>query len=321
MRFMPIAAGAALLGACAVSAIAQDYPTRTIRIVVPVAAGGSPDVLARLIGEKMRTRLGQAVIVDNRVGAGQMLGSDIVAKSAPDGYTIMLPTATFSGSAAIQPKLPFDPVNDLTGVAMVGVGPLLVIVHPSLPVKNIKELVALAKSRAGQVNYGSAGSGSVIHFAAEVFAAETGIDIVHVPYKSGAPAVAAAVAGEVPMVFMSLPSAWAQVKANRLRAIAVTSPRRSAFVPDLPTVAEAGVPGYEAQQWWGVLAPAKVPAAVVNKLNSEINTILSAEDMRSKLAHEGAEPVLMSPQEFSRFVQSEIEKFRKLIRERNIKPG
>ena len=309
------------LASCAVTALAQDYPSRTIRIVVPVAAGGSPDVLARLIGERMRARLGQAVIVDNRVGAGQMLGSDLVAKSAPDGYTIMLPTATFSGSAAIQSKLPFDPINDLTGVAMVGVGPLLVIVHPSVPVRNIKELIALAKSRAGQVNYGSAGSGSVIHFAAEVFAAETGIDIVHVPYKSGAPAVAAAVAGEVPMVFMSLPSAWSQVKANRLRAIAVTSPKRSAFVPDLPTVAEAGVPGYEAQQWWGVLAPAKVPAAIVNKLNSEINAILSAEDMRAKLANEGAEPVLMSPQQFSRFVQSEIEKFRKIIRERNIKPG
>jgi tripartite-type tricarboxylate transporter receptor subunit TctC len=321
MRFMPIAASAIVLATCAGPALAQDYPSRTIRIVVPVAAGGSPDVLARLIGERLRARLGQAVIVDNRVGAGQMLGSDLVAKAAPDGYTIMLPTATFSGSAAIQPKLPFDPINDLTGVAMVGVGPLLVIVHPSVPVRNIKELIALAKSRAGQVNYGSAGSGSVIHFAAEVFAAETGIDIVHVPYKSGAPAVAAAVAGEVPMVFMSLPSAWSQVKANRLRAIAVTSPKRSAFVPDLPTVAEAGVPGYEAQQWWGVLAPAKVPPAIIGKLNAEINTILSADDMRAKLANEGAEPVLMSPQQFSRFVQSEIEKFRKIIRERNIKPG
>jgi len=250
-----------------------------------------------------------------------MIGSDHVAKSAPDGYTIMLPTATYCGSAAIQPKLPFDPVNDLTGVAMVGVGPLLVVVHPSVPVKNIKELIALAKSRAGQINYGSAGTGSVIHFAAEVFAANTAIDIVHVPYKSGAPAVAAAVAGEVPMVFMSLPSVWTQVKANRLRAIAVTSATRSAFVPDLPTVAEAGVPGYEAGQWWGVLAPAKVPAGIVAKLNSEINTILSADEMRSRLANEGAEPMLMTPESFTSFVRSEIAKFRKVARERNIKPG
>jgi tripartite-type tricarboxylate transporter receptor subunit TctC len=303
------------------AAYAQEYPSKAIRIVVPVAAGGSPDVLARLIGEKMRERMGQPVVVDNRVGAGQMIGSDHVAKSAPDGYTIMLPTATFCGSAALQPKLPFDPINDLTGVAMVGVGPLLVVVHPSVPVKNIKELIAFAKARKGQINYGSAGTGSVIHFAAEVFAANTGVDIVHVPYKSGAPAVTAAVAGEVPMVFMSLPSVWTQVKANRLRAIAVTSAKRSNFVPDLPTVAEAGVPGYEASQWWGVLAPAKVPASIVAKLNSEINTILSADEMKARLANEGAEPVLMTPDAFTSFVRNEIVKFRKVARDRNIKPG
>ena len=312
---------AGLVFAVSFGALAQDYPVKPIRIVVPVAAGGSPDVLARLIGEKMRERLGQAVVVDNRVGAGQMIGADHVAKSAPDGYTLLLPTATYCGSAAIQPKLSFDPVNDLTGVAMVGVGPLLVVVHPSVPVRNIKELIALAKSRAGEVNYGSAGTGSVIHFAAEVFAANTGINIVHVPYKSGAPAVAGAVAGEVPMVFMSLPSVWPQVKANRLRAIAVTTAKRSSFVPDLPTVAEAGVPGYEAGQWWGVLAPAKVAAPIVARLNSEINTILSADDMRTRLANEGAEPLLMTPEAFTKFVRSEIAKFRKVVKEKNLKAG
>ncbi|MES2562256.1 MAG: tripartite tricarboxylate transporter substrate binding protein [Pseudomonadota bacterium] len=300
---------------------AQEYPSRAIRIVVPVAAGGSPDVLARIIGEKMRERLGQPIVVDNRVGAGQMIGADLVAKSAPDGHTLLLPTATYSGSAALQPKLPFDPVNDLIGVAMVGVGPLLVVVHPSVPAKNIKELIALAKSRKGQINYGSAGAGSIIHFATEVFAANTAIDIVHVPYKSGAPAVSAAVAGEVPMVFMSLPSVWPQVKSNRLRAIAVTSATRSAFVPDLPTVAEAGVPGYEATQWWGVLAPAKVPSGIITRLNAEINTILSADEMKSRLANEGAEPVLMTPEAFTSFVRNEIAKFRKVAAERNIKPG
>jgi tripartite-type tricarboxylate transporter receptor subunit TctC len=312
---------AGLVFAVSFGAHAQDYPVKPIRIIVPVAAGGSPDVLARLIGEKMRERLGQPVIIDYRVGAGQMIGADHVAKSAPDGYTVLLPTATYCGSAAIQPKLPFDPINDLTGVAMVGVGPLLVVVHPSVPVKNIKELIALAKSRAGQVNYGSAGTGSVIHFAAEVFAVNAGINIVHVPYKSGAPAVAGVVAGEVPMLFMSLPSVWSQVKANRLRAIAVTTAKRSSFVPDLPTVAEAGVPGYEAGQWWGVLAPAKVAAPIVAKLNSEINTILSADDMRVRLANEGAEPLLMTPEAFTKFVRSEIEKFRKVVKEKNLKAG
>ena len=312
---------AGLVFAVSLGAHAQDFPVKPIRVVIPAGPGGSSDVLARLIGEKMRERLGQTVVVENRAGAGQMIGSDHVAKSAPDGYTLLVPTATYCGSAALQPKLPFDPINDLTGVAMVGVGPLVVVVHPSVPVKSIKELIALAKSRAGEVNYGSAGTGSVVHFAAEIFAANTGINMVHVPYKSGAPAVAGAVAGEVPLVFMSLPSVWTQVKANRLRAIAVTTAKRSSFVPDLPTVAEAGVPGYEAGQWWGYLAPAKVPGAVVAKLNSEINRILSTDDMRTRLEHEGAEPLLMTPEAFTKFVTSEIEKFRKVVKEKNLKAG
>lgn len=321
MRALSSVGCAVLLAATSLTASGQEYPNRAIRIVVPVAAGGSPDVLARLIGEKLRERHGQPVVVDNRVGAGQMIGSDLVAKAAPDGYTLLFPTATFCGSAAIQPKLSFDPLNDLTGVSMVGVGPLLLVVHPSMPVRNVKELIALAKARSGQVNYASAGTGSVIHFAAEVFASSAAIDITHVPYKSGAPAVAATVAGEVPMAFMSLPSVWAQVKSNRVRAIAVSSPQRSSFVPDLPTVAEAGVPGFEAQQWWGVLAPAKVPPNIIAKLNAEINTILASDEIRPRLANEGAEPVLKSPQEFSDFLRNEIVKFRKIMKERNIKAG
>jgi len=321
MGFCIKAAAALVLAGLFVPAFAQEYPARTIRIVVPVAAGGSPDVLARIIGEQMRARMGQAVVVDNRVGAGQMIGADLVAKSAPDGYTIMLPTATFCSSAAIQPKLPFDPVNDLTGISMVGSGPLVVVLHPSVPVKNIRELIALAKSKPGQLNYGSAGTGSIIHFAAEVFAANTGIDIVHVPFKSAAPAVTAVVSGEVPMMFISLPSVRPQMQAKRLRAIAVTSAKRSSFVPELPTVAEAGVPGYEAGQWWGVLAPAKVPAAIIGRLNSEINAILSAEDMRSRMAGEGAEVQLMTPEAFTGLIRSEIAKYRKVVKERNLKAG
>lgn len=315
------AVAALVLAGLFAPAYSQEYPARTIRIVVPVAAGGSPDVLARIIGEQMRARMGQAVVVDNRVGAGQMIGADLVAKSTPDGYTIMLPTATFCSSAALQPRLPFDPVNDLTGVSMVGFGPLVVVVHPSVPVKNIRELIALAKSKPGQLNYGSAGTGSIIHFAAEVFAANTGVDIVHVPFKSAAPAVTAVVSGEVPLMFISLPSVRPQMQANRLRAIAVTSAKRSSFVPELPTVAEAGVPGYEAGQWWGVLVPAKVPAAIIGKLNTEINTILSAEDMRSRMAGEGAEVQLMTPEAFTGLIRSEIAKYRKVVKERNLKAG
>ena len=298
----------------------QEFPSRAIRIVVPVAAGGSPDVLARIIGEQLRTRLGQPVVVDNRVGAGQMIGADHVAKSAPDGYTIMLPTATFCSSAAIQPKLPFDPVNDLTGVSMVGAGPLVVVVHPSVPVKNIRDLIALAKAQPGQLNYGSAGAGSIIHFAAEVFSSSAGIEMLHVPFKSAAPAVTATVSGEIPLMFISLPSVRPQMQSQRLRAIAVTSARRSPFVPELPTVAESGVPGYEASQWWGVLAPAKVPAAIISKLNAEINAILSADDMRTRLGDQGAEVVLMSPEAFTGMISSEIAKYRKVVKARNLKP-
>jgi len=321
MRFCNKAVAALVVAGMFAPAYSQEYPARTIRIVVPVAAGGSPDVLARIIGEQMRARMGQAVVVDNRAGAGQMIGADLVAKSAPDGYTLMLPTATFCSSAALQPRLSFDPVNDLTGVSMVGFGPLVVVVHPSVPVKNIRELIALARSKPGQLNYGSAGTGSIIHFAAEVFAANTGIDIVHVPFKSAAPAVTAVVSGEVPMMFISLPSVRPQMQAKRLRAIAVTSAKRSSFVPELPTVAETGVPGYEAGQWWGVLAPGKVPAPIIGKLNTEINAILSTEDMRSRMAGEGAEVQLMSPEAFTGLIRSEIAKYRKVVKERNLKAG
>lgn len=320
MRVPALVCGAMFLVGPISVASAQDYPNRPIRIVVPTAPGGSADILARLIGNKLREHWGQPIVVENRAGAGQMIGADHVAKSAADGYTIMLLTGTYTTSAAIQPKLPFDPVNDLTGVNMVGVGPFMVTVHPSLPVKSVKELIALAKARPGELNYGTAGTGSIIHFATEVFAASANINIVHVPYKSGAPAVTDAVGGHVQMLIISLPSVWPQVKANRLRALAVTTAKRSAFVPELPTVAEAGIPGYEAGQWWGVLAPAKTPGDIVAKLNGEINKILATEDMKARVAEQGAEPVLMSPEAFSAFVRDEIAQWRKVVEARNLKP-
>jgi tripartite-type tricarboxylate transporter receptor subunit TctC len=318
MQRLATMAAATALVAVAPPATAQDYPNRSVRIIVPVAAGGSPDVLARILGDKLREKYSQPFVVDNRAGAGQMIGADLAAKSAPDGYTLFLSTATYTSSAASQPKLPFDPVRDLTGVTMVGVGPFLLVVHPSVPVRSVKELIALAKRQPGQLNYGSAGTGSIIHFAAEEFAASSGIRIVHVPYKSAAPAVAATVAGEVPFVFMSMPSVMPQVKNNRLRAIAVSTKERSPFAPDLPTVSEAGVPGFDASQWWGMFAPAKVPGDVIAKLNAEVNRLLALDDMKAKLATEGAQPVLMSPEAFTKFVHAEIAKWRKVVAERNI---
>ncbi len=321
MRTLPVLAAGALLAGFMTAVWAQDYPSRPIRIIVPAVSGGSYDVLARVIGEKLRERYGQPVVAENRPGASQMLGSELTAKAAPDGYTLMLPTATFASSVATRAKLAFDPLTDLTGVSMIGVGPFMVAVHPSVPVRNIKELVALAKARSGQLDYGSAGTGSIIHLAAEVFAANTDIQLGHVPYKSGAPAVTAAVAGEVPMIFMSLPSVWAQVKNNRLRAIAVTTAKRSSFVPDLPTVAESGVPGYEASQWWGILAPGKMNRDNIAKLNGEINRILGLDDIKVRLTQEGAEPVLMTPEAFTAFVHGEIAKWRKVVKERKIAQG
>jgi len=303
------------------TASAQEYPNRTVRIVVPVLAGGSPDVLGRIIADRLRERYSQPFVIDNRAGAGQMIGADLTAKAPSDGYTLFLPTATYTSSVALQSKLPFDPIKDLAGVAMIGVGPFLLVVHPSVPARSVKELVGLAKARAGQINYGSAGAGSVVHLAAEVFAASSGIEIVHVPYKSAAPAVAAAVGGEVPMIFMSLPSVWPQVKNNRLRAIAVSTIERSAFVPDLPTVAESGVAGFDASQWWGMFAPGKTPPDVIAKLNAELNRILAIDDMKSKLALEGAQPVLRSPDAFTAFVHAEIAKFRQIVAARNIRPN
>jgi len=321
MLGLPVLAVGSLIMGLVPVAWGQDYPSRPIRIIVPAVSGGSNDVLARVIGEKLRERYGQPVVAENRPGASQMLGSELTAKAAPDGYTLMLPTATFASSVATRAKLAFDPLTDLTGVSMVGVGPFMVAVHPSVPVRNIKELIALAKARSGQLDYGSAGTGSIIHLAAEVFAANTDIQLGHVPYKSGAPAVTAAVAGEVPMIFMSLPSVWAQVKNNRLRAIAVTTAKRSSFVPDLPTVAESGVPGYEASQWWGILAPGKMNRDNIAKLNAEINRILALDDIKMRLSHEGAEPVLMTPEAFTAFVHGEIAKWRKVVKERNIAQG
>ena len=320
MRIVALACGSLVLAGTVLAAHAQDFPNRPIRIVVPTLPGGSSDILARLIGGKMHERLGQPAVVENRAGAGQMIGADVVAKSPADGHTILLPTVTYTTSAATQPRLPFDPVIDLTGIAMIGEGTFLVAVHPSLPVKSVKELIALAKAKPGSLNYASSGTGGITHLITEVLAANAKIKLVHVPYKSVAPAVIDVVGGHVPMLIVSVPSVLPQVKAGRLRALASTGAQRSSFVPELPTVAEAGVPGYEARQWWGVLAPGKTPRAVVAKLNGEIHNILASPDVKARLADEGAEPILqMTPGAFSDVVKSDIAKWRKIVKDLNIK--
>ncbi len=317
MRMTLMQYAVALVTLSAPALHAQSYPVKPIRFVVPVVAGGSNDILGRLIGERLRERWGQPIVVENRAGAGQMIGADAVAKAAPDGYTLLVPTGTYTTSAALQAKLPFDPINDLTGVSMIGDGPLMVTVHPSLPAKNVPELIALARTRPGEIHYSSAGNGSVIHFATELFAAAAKINIVHVPYKSGVPAVIDAAGGHVQMIITSMAAVWPQVKAGRMRSLALTSAKRSSFAPELPVVAEF-VPGYSASQWWGILAPAKIPPDVVARLNTEINRILGSDEMKPRLVEQGAELMLMPADTFTRYVRDEIVKWRKIVKERNL---
>ena len=300
-------------------ASAQQFPTKQMRMIVPAPPSGSSDILGRLIAEHLQKRLGQTMITENRAGAGQTIGSAYVAKSDPDGHTLLFVTVTYTTSAAIYTRLPYDPLTDLTGVSMVGRGPLLLTVHPSLPVKSVKQLIAFAKARPGHLDFGSAGTGTIPHLAAELFAGSAKIDIVHVPYKGIAPAVTATVAGEVPVLIASTPAAGAMVKAKRLRALAVTTAKRSPFMPELPTIAEVGVPGYDVATWWGVLAPAKTPHAIITQLNSEIRAILATDQVKTRILADGAEPVLdMSAEKFSELLKTEIAKWRRIVKERHI---
>ena len=310
---------AVLLAGTTLAAGAQQFPTKQMRMVVPAPAGGSSDIIGRLLAEHLQKRLGQTMITENRAGAGQTIGIGYVAKSDPDGHTLVLVTVSYTTGAAIYTKLPYDPLTDLTGVAMVGQGPLLLTVHPSLPVRNVKQLIALARSRPGHLNFGSAGAGTIPHMAAELFVGSAKVDMVHVPYKGIAPAVTATVAGEVPVLFASTPSSATMVKANRLRALAVTTAKRSSFMPELPTIAEAGVPGYDVATWWGVLAPGKTPAAIVNRLNDELRKIVATDDAKARIVADGAEPVLdMSAEQFNALLRNDIAKWRRIVKERNI---
>ena len=315
------------LFACAVAAVvghglcfAQEYPAKPVRIVVPSAAGGSSDTLGRVIAERLRDRLGQPIVIENRPGAGQMIGADVVAKSAPDGYTLIFLGGTFTTSAAMQPKLPFDPINDLTGVAMAGESPFMLVVHPSVPAKSTKELIAFARARPGQLNFASAGTGSITHLVTELFASMAHVKIMHVPYKAGAPAATDLVGGHVEMMIGSMPLLAHHVKAQRLRGLAVTSAKRSPLTPELPTIAEAAIPNYRSSQWWGMLAPAKAPRDAIARVNAEMRQILTTEEVKSRLAQEGAEPVTMSPDAFTATIKNEVTNWRKIVKQLDLKP-
>ena len=301
-------------------ATAQTWaPAKPIKILVGSPPGGSNDIMARAIGLRLSEVLGQPVLVDNRPGASQMLAADLMSKSAPDGSTIYISSSTYTTTVALQPKQQFDPVNDVTGVALLGNGPLVLVVHPSVPAKTAKDLIAIARARPGELNYTSSGVGGINHMGTEVFASMAKIKMVHVPHKGMSPALTDLMAGQVQVLLVSAASVEAQIKSSRLRAIGMSTAKRSSFAPNLPTIAESGLSGYDVSLWWGIFAPVKTPRPVIERLNAEINKILVTEEIKKRFADFGAEPTPASPEAFTAMFKSEIVKWSKVVKESGIK--
>lgn len=297
----------------------QWAPTKSIRLLVGAPAGGSNDILGRAIGQRLSETFGQPVVVDNRPGASQMLAADLMAKSPPDGTTLYISSSTYATTVALNPKQPFDPLNDVTGVALLGNGPLVLVVHPSVPAKNAKELIALARARPGQLNYTSSGVGGINHLGTEVFEAMAKIDMVHIPHKGMAPALTDLMAGQVQVLLISAASVEAQIQSKRLRAIGISTAKRSSFMPGLPTIAESGLPGYDVSLWWGIFAPAKTPRPAIERLNAEINRILATDEMKKRFADFGAEATPASADAFTAMFKREIAMWSKVVKDANIK--
>ena len=311
----------ALLAVGVGTALAQAYPSRQIRIVVPFAAGaGVLDIMARLVGQHLGASLGQQVVIDKRPGAGGIVGAEVVAKAEPDGYTLLMGNTALVVSPYLYAKLPFEPLADFVPVTLVNSAPLLLVVHPSVPVQSVKELIAYAKARPGQLNYGSGGVGSTPYLATELLKAMAGIDVVHVPYKGGAPALADLVAGQLTFMIENVPGTMPLVKSGKLRALAITSAQRSPLAPDLPTMAEAGVPDYEMVGWNGVFVAKGTPAEIVARLNSDLAKVLRLPDVKEQMATLGAEPGGDSTPAFGAFVKAESARWGRIIKERGIRP-
>ncbi len=303
----------------ATPAMAQNYPSKPIRLLVPFAPGGGNDFLARMLGQKLAESFGQQVIIDNRPGGGGIIANDIVAKAAPDGHTLLL---GYFGPLAVSPslqKLPYDPVKDFTSLGILASGYHILVIHPSVPARSVKELIALAKSQPGKLNSAFSGVGAAGHLATELFRSVVGIDIVHVPYRGSGPAAAAVMAGEAHMQFGSVSASMPYVRANRLIALATTSPTRMSLAPEVPTLLESGVIGVNAQSWYTLLAPSRTPREVAGKLSHELQRIVTLPDVREQLARQAIEVQNMSSSEFTNFLQAEITKWGKVVRAAGIK--
>lgn len=307
-----ILALALMLGAQ--SAVAQSYPSRPIRLIAPSSPGSGVDIVARIVGQKLSENLKQQVVIDNRAGAGANLGAEIAAKAAPDGYTLFMGTPAHAINTSLYRRLNYDIVKDFAPISLVTSGQYVLVVHPSLPARNVKELIALARARPGQLNYASAGNGNATHLAAELFKSLTKLNAVHVPYKGTGPALTDLIGGQVQFMFANLTAGLPHIKSGKLHALAVTGAARSPAAPDIPTMIESGVPGYTVTSWYGVLAPAGTSQEIINRLNSEIARVMRSPDMKGRLAGEGAEPTSSTPAEFAAFIKAEIEKWGKVIR-------
>ena len=306
--------GAGLLGGT--SALAQAYPTKPVTIIVPFAAGGTTDILARIIGQALTAELGQSVVVDNRAGAGGNIGGQAAAKAAPDGHTLFMGTVgTHAINASLYKKMPFDPVKDFAPLTRVANVPNLLVANPAQPYKSVKDLIAYAKANPGKVNFGSSGNGSSIHLSGELFKSLAKVDMQHVPYKGSAPAVTDLLGNQIGIMFDNMPSAIQHVRSGKLVPLAVTTAKRSPELPNVPAIAEAGVPGYEATSWFGMFAPAGTPAPVLAKLNAAIVKVLAQPDVKKKINEQGAEVYSETPEQFAAFIQAESVKWGKVVKE------
>jgi tripartite-type tricarboxylate transporter receptor subunit TctC len=309
-----------LLGALAASAAAETYPIRPVRLIVPFPPGGSNDIVGRMIGAQLSDRLGQQFVIDNRGGAGATIGAALAATAPPDGYTLLLISASFVYNPALYKHLPYDPATAFAPVAMLGSGPVALLVYPKLPVNSLKDLVELARREPGQLNYASAGVGSLQHLAGELFRIQAHIDIVHVPYKGGGPAMMDVAAGQAQITFATYIQAVPLVKGGTLKMLGIGSAARLAVLPDTPTIAEAGVPGYEASNWWGVLAPAGTPNQILEQLHDALSEILGSAETQQRFSAEGAEAVPMSRDAFGRFIAAETAKWAQVVTQAGITP-
>lgn len=297
------------------SVLAQGYPSRPIRILVGFPPGGVADILARSVGSKLSESLGQPVVVENRAGAGGNIAAELLARSAPDGHSLIMFGTPTLANVFLYRKLSYDPMNEFAPVALVASMANILVVNPSVPANSVTELISLAKSKPGQLNFGSAGIGSTQHLSGQLFKSAAGIDISHIPYKGSGPAMTALLAGEIPIIFNVMSTVLPQMKAGKVRGLAVTSAKRSPFAPELPTIAEAGIPGYEYVAYFGLIAPARTPQEIIARLNAETARILQLPDIMERLAFNGAEPMIATPEQFGAFLREELTRMGKVVRE------